>query len=100
VYKTEAATGVFKPVPPFASLSSIPSNALFFGCILGYQTLCAKSLELFRRQQDVYNDVFGFLMFWPYYRFLSNHTHTRVVTHNRIVGSVVVSSVLYANFLA
>lgn len=96
----EAATGIFKPVPPFYSLSAIPSNALFFGCILGYQRLCSKSLELVRRQEDVFNDIFGFAMIWPYHHYCLNYSHQRLISHNRVVGGMMVTSVLYANFLA
>eukprot|EP00977_Amphora_coffeiformis_P017293 scaffold5538_cov159-Amphora_coffeaeformis.AAC.11 len=96
----EVATGIFKPVPPFYSLTAIPSNALFFGSILGYQRLCAKSLELVRRKEDVVNDIFGFAMIWPYYHYFLNHSHQRLVSHNRVVGGMLVASVVYANFLA
>lgn len=97
---TEAATGIFRPVPPFYSLSAIPSNAIFFGSILGYQRLCCKSLELIRRKEDAINDLFGFVMIAPYYHYVLNHSHARLVAHNRIVGGMVAASVVYANFLA
>lgn len=96
----EAATGIFRPVPPFYAVSAIPANAIFFGSILGFQRLVAKSLELVRRQEDVWNDVTGFAMIWPYYRLVLNHSPTRLVRHNRLVGGAVVASVVYANFLA
>jgi hypothetical protein len=96
----EAATGIFRPVPPFSSLSSIPSNAIYFGSILGFQRFCSKGLELVRREEDVFNDVFGFGMIWPYYHFLLNHSEVRLVRHNRIVGGMVVASVCYASLLA
>jgi hypothetical protein len=96
----QLATGVFKPVPPFSSLSGIPSNALFFGSILGMQRFCAKSMELVRRQEDGLNDIFGFGMIWPYYRYVLNYSERRLLWHNRILGSAVVVSVVYANFLS
>lgn len=100
ITQTEVATGIFRPVPPFYALSAIPSNAIFFGSILGYQRLCAKSCELGRRKEDILNDLFGFAMIWPYYHYVLNHSHRRLVAHNRIVGGVVAGSVVYANFLA
>ena len=96
----EAATGIFRPCPPFSSLSAVPSNALFFGCILGYQRLCSKGLELMRRKEDPVNDIFGFAMIWPYYHYVLNNAPTRLTTHNRVVGGLVAASVVYANFLA
>lgn len=96
----EAATGVFTAVRPFAALSSVPSNALFFGSILFWQRLCSKSLELLRRKEGILNDVFGFAMLWPYHHFILNHSQGRLRAHNRVVGGAVVFSVVYANFLA
>lgn len=55
-FAKEAATGVFRPAPPFASLSAIPVNAAIFGTILGVQRLSCKSLELIRGREDVWND--------------------------------------------
>lgn len=95
----EASTGIFRPVPPFSSLSAIPSNALYFGSILGIQRFCCKSLELFRRKEDIYNDLFGFGMIWPYYHFILNHSERRLISHNRLVGGTIILSVLYANIL-
>ena len=97
---TEAATGVFRPVPPFGALSSVPSNAIFFGTVLGVQRFCAKSLELLRRREDIFNDLFGFGMLWPYYRCFLNHSERRLIMHNRVVGGTVGAAVLYANLLA
>ena len=94
----------FCPVPPFQLLSSlhttIPSNAIYFATILAIQRWTSKSMELLRQRQDVYNDMTGFLILWPYYHFILNYSEQRLVTHNRLVGSTVVLAVLYANFLA
>jgi hypothetical protein len=114
IHYTEAATGIFRPIAPFSALSAIPSNALFFGCILGVQRLSSKSLELFRRKEDVYNDLFGLVVLLPYHHYClsssaSPHSennnnkpqrHSRLLTHNRAVGGIIVLSVLYANLLA
>ena len=97
---TEAATGVFRPVPPLSSFSAGPQNAIFFGAILGVQRFCSKSLELVRRQEDIFNDLFGFGMIWPYYHFLLSHSERRLLLHNRVVGGSVVLAVAYANLLA
>jgi hypothetical protein len=67
---------------------------------LAYQRLCSKALELGRRREDAVNDIFGFAMIWPYYQYILNHSHARLVAHNRIVGGSVLLSVVYANFLA
>jgi len=96
----EAATGVFKPVPPFSSIRAVPSSAIFFGSILAVQRFCAKTLELARRREDVANDLFGFAMLYPYYRYVLGYSERRLVLHNRVVGGAVASAILYANLLA
>ena len=96
----EVNTGVFRPVPPFSSLSSIPSNAIYFASILGFQRFCSKGLELVRRKEDVYNDLFGFSMIFPYYHFILHHSERRLVRHNRFVGGMMVAAACYAGFLA
>lgn len=96
----EAASQVFRPIPLFGALGSIPYHALYFGSLLGFQKLSAKSMELVRRQEDVWNELFGLGMLYPYYRYILNHSERRIIAHNRVVGSVVAISVVYANFLA
>ena len=96
----EAASGVFRPVPPFGAISTLPSNAIYFGSILGFQRLCCKTLELLRRREDYVNEVFGFGMVYPYYRYILNHSERRLLRHNRIVGGTVLLSIVYANFFA
>jgi hypothetical protein len=97
---TEASSGVFRPILPFGALSSIPSNAIYFGSILGFQRLCCKSMELVRRREDIGNDLFGFAMIWPYYHYFLNHSEMRLIRHNRLVGGSFVLCIIYANFLA
>jgi hypothetical protein len=96
----EAASGIFRPIPPFGALSAVPANAIFFGSILGFQRLCAKSLELARKQESITNELFGFGMIWPYHQYILNHSERRLRSHNRIVGGALAISVLYANLLA
>ena len=96
----EASSVIFRPLPPFSALSTIPANAIYFGSFLGFQRFCCKSLELVRRQEDWLNEIFGFGMLYPYYRYVLNHSEQRLVLHNRVVGGAVVLSVLYANLLA
>lgn len=86
--------------PPFASLASVPNNALFFGTILGFQRLCSKSAELVRRREDIGNDLIGFVMLWPYYHYVLNHSERRLVMHNRTVGAALLSSCIYAVLFA
>jgi len=100
VSSAEAATGIFRPVPPFSSLSAVPSNAIFVGMVLGVQRFSAKSLELIRRKEDITNDIFGFAMIWPYYRYCLNHSERRLLLHNRIVAGTVITAIVYANLLA
>lgn len=96
----ELSTGIFRPVPIFGALNKVPYHAIYFGSILGWQRLCCKSLELVRRQEDILNDAVGFAMIYPYYKYILNHSERRLFLHNRAVGFAVVSSILYANFLA
>lgn len=96
----EASTGVIRIVPPFGAFSGVPANAIYFGSILGAQRLCSKTLELVRRKEDVYNEIFGFGMIWPYYQYILSHSERRLINHNRIVGGAVVLSMIYANLLA
>lgn len=95
----EASTGVFSPAPPFASLSMIPTNAAIFGSILGVQRIACKSLELIRRRQDVWNDVFGFAVTYRYYTFFLGSSEKRLIMHNRVVGATVAMAIIYANLI-
>jgi len=82
------------------SLQSVPTNAIYFASILGFQRFCSKSMELMRRKEDALNDLFGFGMIWPYYHYLLNHSDRRLLLHNRIVGGVFSATVIYAALLA
>jgi hypothetical protein len=93
----EAVTGVFRAAPPFSSMSSIPSNAVLFGAILGVQRLSCKTLEMLRGKDDIWNDVFGFGVTYKYYQTFLAKTETRLLRHNRIVGATVFMTVVYAN---
>jgi len=97
----EAKTGVFKPARPFSSLKSVTSNAAIFGTIMGVQRLSSKSLELARARDDVYNDIFGFVVTYKYYTTILGHAdHRRLLVHNRILGLGIGSILLYATLLA
>ena len=89
-----------RTIPPFGHLAGVPSHALFFGSLLGLQKLAAKSCELVRRQSDVGNELFGLGVVWPYYRYVLNHSERRLVLHHRLVGSLCVASLLYAQVVA
>ena len=96
----EHKTGIFRPVPPFGAIfSGVQYNALSFGCILGVQRLCCKSMEMLRRKEDIANELFGFTMVYPYYHYFLNHSERRAFIHNRIVASSVALCVVYANLL-
>lgn len=96
----EASTGIFRPVPPFGSLATVPANAIYFGSILAFQRICSKGMELIRRKEDYVNEVFGFGMVWPYYHYILNHSEKRLIRHNRFVGGSVLLAVVYANLLS
>jgi hypothetical protein len=90
----EAATGIFKPAPPFSSLSSVPTNAIIFGSLLAVQRFGCKTAEFVRGHQDPWNDFFGCAVAYPYYQhFLVRH----VILHNRVVGGTIVLAIAYAN---
>lgn len=90
----EAKTGIFKPAPYFACMSSIPSHAIFIGSILGAQRFFSKSLEYSRGKADYWNDTFGYCMIIPYYQlFLTKYA----VQHNRIVGGTIMAAIAFAN---
>jgi hypothetical protein len=98
--KKELKTGIFRPIRPFSSLHAVSYNAIYFGCILGYQRFCCKGLELIRRKEDVMNDIFGFGMIYPYYRYILNHSEKRLLLHHRFVSGSIVLSILYVNLFA
>lgn len=92
---THTAT-TFRPLPLFGNLASIPYNALTFGCILGWYQLNARGMELWRRRDnDVWNEVFGAAMLGPYYYSMFLHSERRLILHHRVVGGCVGVAVLY-----
>ena len=97
---TEAATGVFKPAPPFRSIASVPSNAIVFGCLVGIQRFGCKSMELVRFKEDFWNDIFGCACIYPYYKAFIGNTERRLMLHNRAVGGAVALALVYANLIA
>jgi len=101
LYNLEAATGVFRAAPPFSSWSSIPTNAVLFGSILGVQRLSSKTLEMLRGSDSgFWNDAFGFGVTYKYYQTFLGHSDKRFLMHNRVVGAGVVMTVLYASVWA
>lgn len=96
----EAATGIFRAAPPFSSWSSIPSNAVLFGSILGVQRLSCKTFEMLRGKDDIWNDVVGFGATYKYYQTFLAHSDKRLLRHNRFVGAGVAMTILYASVLA
>lgn len=107
VFLTELATGIFRPAAPFQSMSTIPSNAIVFGSLLAVQRCGCLTMEMIRsggghhnyNKKDYWNDLFGGACVYPYYMtFLS--TDKRYLLHNRVVGSLVILSVIYANTIA
>mmetsp|Transcript_7523 Transcript_7523/g.13560 ORF Transcript_7523/g.13560 Transcript_7523/m.13560 type:complete len:150 (-) Transcript_7523:459-908(-) len=95
---TELRTGMFRAARPFSSLASVGTNAVIFGGIMGVSRLSNKTLELARQREDYFNDAFGFLVTFGYYKVFLGSTEKRYMLHNRIIGSGVLCAVLYANF--
>lgn len=67
---------------------------------MGVQRLCSKSLELIRHKEDIVNDMAGFAVIWPYYRYILNHSEKRLFYHNRFIAGSILLSVIYATNLA
>jgi hypothetical protein len=67
---------------------------------MGVQRLCSKSLELIRHQEDIFNDMAGFAVIWPYYRYILNYSEKRLIFHNRFIAGSILMSVAYATALA
>jgi hypothetical protein len=72
----------------------------FFGGIMAVQRGVTKSVELVRQQEDLYNDLAGLMAVYPYYRYVLNHSPIRLQYHHRFLSTLVVGSLMYANFLA
>ena len=97
-YKREVATGIFRPAPPFHAMRGLPSNTLFFASIFATKSLCTRSVELIRRQEDYWNDIVGIGGMMAHIKLISSDR--RLLYHNRAVGSVVALGLLYANLIA
>lgn len=98
-FHTEISTGVFRPAPPFSSIKTLPTNAIMFGTVLAVQSVSCKSLELVRRREDGWNQLFGFAVAYRYYTYFLGSSEKRLIRHNRIVGGGLVAAIIYANFL-
>mmetsp|Transcript_23356 Transcript_23356/g.65159 ORF Transcript_23356/g.65159 Transcript_23356/m.65159 type:complete len:143 (+) Transcript_23356:145-573(+) len=90
----ELQTGRFTPAPVFGSLRSVPSNAIVFGSLLASQRFGSKTCEWMRGQQDWWNEAAGCLVAYPYYQFCLVRN---LRTHNRVVGTILACSLVYAN---
>mmetsp|Transcript_28629 Transcript_28629/g.32741 ORF Transcript_28629/g.32741 Transcript_28629/m.32741 type:complete len:148 (+) Transcript_28629:57-500(+) len=99
---THKKTGILRPLPPFSSpLSSVPSNAIMFGTILGVQRISSQTLEQIRgKDDDIWNDFISFGITYQYYKYFMGSTEKRLIYHNRFVGGATVFAVLYGAFLA
>lgn len=93
----EAATGIFKPAPPFSSLRSVAFNASIVGPIMGVHRLSSRGLELARGREDYLNDVFGLGVAYKYYSTFLGSSDRRLMLHNRAVGGLLVAAIAYAN---
>ena len=97
--KKELKSGVFKPAKPFSSLKSVGYNAAVFGSIMGVQRLSCKGLELARRREDYYNNIFGCAVAYKYYTFFLGSSERRLIMHNRTIGTGVIITMFYGHFL-
>ena len=70
-----------------------------FGTVLAVQSVSCKSLELVRRREDGWNQLFGFAVAYRYYTYFLGSSEKRLIRHNRIVGGGLVAAIIYANFL-
>mmetsp|Transcript_20134 Transcript_20134/g.24059 ORF Transcript_20134/g.24059 Transcript_20134/m.24059 type:complete len:139 (-) Transcript_20134:52-468(-) len=96
----ELKTGVFKPALPFSSIKSVGYNAAIFGSIMGIQRLSCKGLELARRREDYYNNIFGCAVAYKYYTFFLGSSERRLMMHNRTLGAGAIFVMIYGHFLA
>jgi hypothetical protein len=78
----------------------VPANAIMFGAILGVQRLSCKTVELMRRREDIWNELFGFVVTYRYYTYFLASTEKRLILHNRVVGGIAALAVVYGFFLA
>jgi len=73
-----------------------------FGCIMGVQRFTSQMLATSRHRQDFWNDLFGFLISYQYYKYIFDciepYPHRRFMIHNRIVMASVTSCIVYAQF--
>ncbi|KAL7468204.1 hypothetical protein ACHAXS_008430 [Conticribra weissflogii] len=92
-----AKTGKFVPLPPFSSLSSVGYFAALFGSIAIVHRVAAGGLGLARGgKEDVWNNLVGFAAVGGYWVTILS-VERRVVWNNRLVGGLVLGSVVYAN---
>jgi len=96
---TEAKTGLFQAARPFSSITAVGCNAAIFGGIMGVQSLSSKALELARRRDDFFNNLFGLGVTYKYYTFFLGSSDKRLITHNRIIGAGAVISILYGHLI-
>mmetsp|Transcript_46457 Transcript_46457/g.68669 ORF Transcript_46457/g.68669 Transcript_46457/m.68669 type:complete len:165 (-) Transcript_46457:381-875(-) len=78
-------------------LSSMTSNGLMFGGIFGAYSLSSSTMAYVRKENDIFNDVFGFGVTYGYIHNIWK-TEFRELVHNRVMGALVVGSIVYANF--
>mmetsp|Transcript_2409 Transcript_2409/g.5218 ORF Transcript_2409/g.5218 Transcript_2409/m.5218 type:complete len:152 (+) Transcript_2409:18-473(+) len=92
-----AKTGKFVPLPPFSSPSSVGYFAALFGSISIVHRVAAGGLGLARGgKEDVWNNLAGFAAVGGYWAKVLS-VERRVIWNNRLVGGLVLGSVVYAN---
>jgi hypothetical protein len=57
-------------------------------------------MELVRRREDMWNEVFGFAVTYQYWTYFLGSTEKRLMRHNRVVGGAALMALVYANLLS
>jgi len=91
--------GIFKPAPPFSSISSIGSNAAICASLMGIHKLSSQGIGFARQREDLFNDIFGFFVSYRYYSFFLGSTEKRLIFHNRAIGAGTVLTLFYSFLL-
>ena len=91
--------GIFKPAPPFSSISSIGSNAAICASLMGIHKLSSQGIGYARQREDLFNDIFGFFVSYRYYSFFLGSTEKRLIFHNRAIGAGTVLTLFYSFLL-
>merc|ERR1711982_165348 len=89
-------TGIFKPSPPFSSLNTIYNHTFVFASIGGVFSTSRSLLQYVRKgKNDIFNDILGAIVVYKYAKYFLFVNERRMIIHNRCVGTVFGSSLIY-----